>query len=196
MKKMLIISATLILAFTLLGCTQPTGQDNNPGGNLTGNFILDRNSGSDKNANIYNNLDQIKVVKSGDNISVNYTGKLTDGSVFDTSIGRSPLEFTVGAGQMIKGFDTGVLGMKIGETKTITLSPNEAYGEYDKTMVRTFDKNAIPNFGNSKVGDKLTTSTGQTVTIIAKTDTNATIDFNHELAGKTLIFEITLISIN
>jgi len=137
-----------------------------------------------------------KIVAKGNHVSVNYTGKLTDGKVFDSSIGREPLEFDVGAGQMIKGFDDGVIGMKIGETKTITIPPEQAYGTTDARKIIKVDKQSFPQFDLLKVGLMVSSGNGLAGKIVSKTDTDAAIDFNHELAGKTLIFEITLVSIN
>jgi peptidylprolyl isomerase len=134
-------------------------------------------------------------IKAGDNIAVNYTGKLKDGTVFDTSIGREPLGFTAGAGQMIKGFDKAVIGMKVGETKTVEISPEEAYGTLDQNKIFTFDKSKFGNFDEMQVGMVVSSGVYQGK-IIKKTSTEAVIDFNHELAGKTLIFEISIVSIN
>ncbi len=137
-----------------------------------------------------------KIVVKGNHVAVNYTGKLTDGKVFDSSIGREPLEFDVGAGQMIKGFDDGVVGMKVGETKTITIPPEQAYGMADSRKLIKVDKKSFPQFDALKVGLMVSAGNGLAGKITSKTDADATIDFNHELAGKTLVFEITLVSIN
>jgi len=188
-----IIALLLLFAILFAGCTQQ------PATNTTGSGLmtLDANKpDSNKPSSVYNNLEDFKKVKKGDTIKVDYTGRLTDGTVFDTSIGREPLEFEVGAGQMIKGFDSAVVGMKVGETKTVELPPAEAYGEYDIQLVRAFDKNAFENFSLLSVGVYVYASNGLKGIIISKTDTNAVIDFNPELAGKTLTFEITLVSIN
>jgi FKBP-type peptidyl-prolyl cis-trans isomerase 2 len=136
-----------------------------------------------------------KKVEVGDNVKVNYTGKLEDGEIFDSSEGREPLKFVAGQGQMIKGFDEAVIGMKKGEKKTITLAPEEAYGEFREDAKITVDKNQLPNFENLVVGSQLMTNNGATGTIIEKSDQNAIIDFNHKLAGKTLIFDIEIVSI-
>jgi peptidylprolyl isomerase len=136
-----------------------------------------------------------KIVVKGNHVSVDYTGKLTDGTVFDSSVGRTPLEFDVGAGQMIKGFDDGVLGMKIGEKKTITIPPEQAYGIVDSKKIITIEKQSFPQFDAMQAG--MTVGAGNLIgKVVEKTATAAKIDFNHELAGKTLIFEITLVSIN
>ena len=136
-------------------------------------------------------------VKEGDNISVNYTGKLENGEVFDTSLttGREPLEFTVGAGQMIKGFDEAVVGMKVGDKKTVTLAPKDAYGETDPTRVVNFDKNNVPDFDKMSVGMQIVAGNGAPGKILSKDENSLVVDFNHFLAGKTLIFEIEMVSI-
>ena len=122
MKKAVFFALVILFAL-LIGCTtMETSQDNV---NSDGNALLDTNS-SDQGVN---NLTEFNKVKVGDNISVHYLGKLEDGSTFDSSVGKSPLTFDVGAGQMIKGFDSGVVGMKVGEAKTITIPATEAYGE-------------------------------------------------------------------
>ncbi|OQA31430.1 MAG: FKBP-type peptidyl-prolyl cis-trans isomerase [archaeon ADurb.Bin336] len=191
--KNYVIMAILVIFITLLfGCIQ----SNNDYSSGSGLMILDVNKDSvDSNSKVYNDLNDFKKVKAGDHVSVDYTGRLLDGTIFDTSIGRSPLDFDVGAGQMIKGFDEGVVGMKVGETKIVTIPPEQAYGVYDESRIITVDKKSFADFDKMEVG--LMVSTGvYTGTIIEKTDTNAKIDFNHKLAGKTLVFEITLISID
>jgi len=137
-----------------------------------------------------------RAVKLGDHISVNYTGKLEEGKVFDTSIGREPLEFEVGAGQMIKGFDSAVVGMKVGETKTVTLNPQDAYGLADTRKIISVDSGMFPEFSKLQIGMNVGSNAGLTGRVTQKNEKNAIIDFNHELAGKKLIFEITLVSIN
>jgi FKBP-type peptidyl-prolyl cis-trans isomerase 2 len=150
-----------------------------------------------------------RAVKSGDTVQVDYVGKLEDGTVFDTSIreiaqeediyieGRnySPLTFTVGAGQMIKGFDEGVIGMRVGEEKTITLPPEEAYGEYDETKLEAIPLEELNMSEKPEVGQTYSSIYGQ-FRVIDVNETHVTFDSNHELAGKTLIFDIELISID
>ncbi len=168
-----------------MGCTQ------------TGGFMgLDNNTSKDTNSNIYNNLDSFKKAQSGDTVRVDYIGRFLDNTIFDTSkkAGRTPLEFEIDSGAMIKGFNDAVKGMKVGETKTVTLPPEMAYGVKDEKKIIVFDSNQFANFSQLKVGTQV--SGGNVVgTIVSLTDTNATIDFNPEMAGKTLIFEITLIEI-
>ena len=138
-------------------------------------------------------------VKMNSKVSVHYTGKLTDGEVFDSSQGRDPLTFTVGAGQLIKGFEDGVMGMKVNETKTVNIKAEEAYGPVRDELIQVIEKSMLPQDLDPEVGQKLATqgSGGRqmVVSVVAVDDTTITIDGNHELAGKDLIFEIEVVSI-
>ena len=140
-----------------------------------------------------------KMAEKGNIVQVQYTGKLTDGTVFDTSVGKQPLEFTVGAGQMIAGFDKAVLGMKVEESKTVTIPAADAYGSHRDDLVIVIPREQLPEGLTPEVGQKLpmTRSDGMPVTVIVTTvsDKTITVDANHRLAGKDLIFEIKLISI-
>jgi len=153
----------------------------------------------------------VKVVEEGDYVQVDYIGKLEDGTVFDTSIkdvaidagiynqnrDYQPLGFTVGAGEMINGFENGVVGMVVGEDKTLTIPPEEAYGNYREDMLITRPIDELTAAGITPVaGAKISTIQGQVGTITDVTDTDVVIDFNHELAGKMLIFDVTLVSID
>ena len=153
----------------------------------------------------------VEVIKEGDHVLVDYTGRLEDGTVFDTSVedvaieagvynpGRAyqPLGFTVGAGQMIKGFDSGVVGMAVGEAKTLTILPEDAYGLKREDRVQTVSIEELSAAGITPViGEKLTTSYGQVGNITDITNTSVVIDFNHRLAGKTLIFDVRIVSID
>jgi peptidylprolyl isomerase len=135
----------------------------------------------------------------GDIVAVHYTGTLDDGNQFDSSEGRNPLEFTLGAGQMIPGFEQAVLGMKVGETKTVTIPAAEAYGERDESLLIKIPIEQLPPEGQPAVGMALimTGADGrqQQVTIVEVTETTVTVDANHFLAGKDLTFEITLVEI-
>jgi len=137
--------------------------------------------------------------KNGDIVEVDYTGTLENGTVFDTSEGREPLEFTLGQGQMIPGFEQAVLGMKVGESKTVTIPADEAYGPYREDMVQVINREELTNIPNPEVGQQLQgvqPGGGISVcTVINVTDTTITVDFNHFLAGKDLTFEIELMSI-
>ena len=135
---------------------------------------------------------------NGSKVKVHYTGTLTSGEVFDSSKGREPLEFTVGAGMMIKGFDDAVNGMAIGESKKAEIPANEAYGEKREDLVMTFEKDKLPADLNPEVGQKLSMSNGERdmpVTVTEVNEESIVIDANHELAGKDLIFEIELVEV-
>ena len=134
-------------------------------------------------------------VKDGDNVSVHYTGKLENGEQFDSSVGKEPLAFTAGTGQMIKGFDAAVIGMKVGDKKTITITPEEGYGVTDPSKVVTFDKNDVPDFEKMEIGMQIQAGNGMPGVIKEKDDDKMVVDFNHFLAGKTLVFEIEMVSI-
>ena len=137
------------------------------------------------------------VVTNGDTIKVYYTGTFTNGTVFDSNVGKSPLQFTVGSGQVIPGFDNGVIGMKVNEERTITIPANEAYGEINPALITVVP---LATFGNQTVEVGMgvgKTVNGQQISgvITAVNKTDATIDFNPPLAGKTLVFNITILSI-
>jgi len=143
--------------------------------------------------NITNTTDSnITVVETGDTIAVEYEGRFENGTVFDTSAGRAPLLFDAGSGQMIKGFDDAVIGMAVGDKKTVTVTPEDAYGESDPEMIVDFPITAVPN--DTQVGDTLFAET-QPVKIVAINSTTVTIDLNHPMVGKTLIFDIEMIEI-
>ena len=146
--------------------------------------------------------------QKGDTVSVDYVGKLQNGTLFDTSIkseaqkagfplrpSYAPLEFKVGAGQMISGFDAAVIGMKEGEEKTVTLPPEQAYGQVQAGAVISLPLSQIGNSESIKVGSVLQANNGAQGTVIEITNGTAKIDFNHELAGKTLVFTIKMIKI-
>ena len=139
----------------------------------------------------------VPVVAAGDTVNVSYTGTFTNGTVFDSNVGKSPLQFTVGSGQVIPGFDQGVIGMKLNEEKTITIPANEAYGEVNPALITEVP---ISAFGNQTV--QVGMGVGKTVNgqqirgvITSVNKTNATLDFNPPLAGKTLVFKIKILSI-
>jgi FKBP-type peptidyl-prolyl cis-trans isomerase 2 len=138
--------------------------------------------------------------KKGDAVSVHYTGRLEDGSVFDSSVSRSPLSFTLGDGNMIKGFDAAVYGMVIGDKKTVTIPAVEAYGERRQDMMIDIPLNEVPEHIQPEIGLQLTLqgAGGQPVpvTVVEVTEEKIVLDANHELAGKDLIFDIELVEIN
>lgn len=137
--------------------------------------------------------------KQGDKVKVNYTGKLADGSVFDSSEGRDPIEFKVGEGKVISGFEDAVVGMNAGETKTVTVQPADGYGEHQSELVLQVDRSAIPADVQIEVGQVLTMGNDQGATmnvlVVEVTDDVVTLDANHPLAGMTLEFAIELLEI-
>jgi len=141
-------------------------------------------------------------IKKGDKVKVDYTGKLEDGSIFDSSTHGDhshPLEFEVGAGQLIKGFDEAVLGMELGDTKTITLQPEEAYGQVREELIQKVPKEMIPESDKLKPGMMLMAGTpdGHEFPVRVKdvSEKEITVDMNHPLAGKVLKFEIKIVEI-
>ncbi len=137
--------------------------------------------------------------KKGDKVKVNYTGKFDDGAVFDSSVGRDPLEFTVGEGQVIPGFEGAVIGMNIADSKTVRIPAAEAYGLPHEELVMVVSRTEFPEDLNPSVGDQLQLSdpTGQVmiVTVTETSDESVTMDANHPLAGKDLTFDIELVEI-
>jgi peptidylprolyl isomerase len=137
--------------------------------------------------------------KQGDTVQVHYTGTLDDGRVFDSSEGRNPLEFTLGSGQVIKGFDAAVDGMSPGDSRRVTIPAHEAYGARRDDLVAVVDRDQFPDDLQPEVGQQLQVSQdGQTYVVIV-TDVNAenvTLDANHPLAGQDLTFELQLVSMS
>ncbi len=137
--------------------------------------------------------------KQGDTVNVHYTGKLENGTVFDTSRSRHPLQFTIGKGQVIAGFEQAVVGMNSGELKTTTIPVDQAYGQRRNDMIVTVERKQLPPDLDPKVGQRLELTQVDDqkvlVTVIALTDTTLTLDANHPLAGKILMFEIELVGI-
>ena len=133
------------------------------------------------------------VVAIGDHVSVDYTGKLQDGTVFDSSAGKAPLGFDAGGGQMIKGFDAAVIGMRVGDNKTVTLPPEDAYGAPNPNLIVNIPIKNVPN--GTKIGDHLYSAGGQSVLVTAVTNETVTVDANHPLAGKTLVFDIKIVNV-
>jgi FKBP-type peptidyl-prolyl cis-trans isomerase 2 len=138
-------------------------------------------------------------VKAGDTVKVHYHGRLTDGTTFDSSEGREPLEFKVGSGQVIKGFDDGVTGMEVGEKKTINIPVDEAYGAKNEEMVVNFPRTNFPEDLNPEVGMQLnmTNGSGQVIPVVIMEvgEEEVILDANHPLAGQDLIFDLELVSI-
>ena len=139
------------------------------------------------------------LVKTGDTVKVHYTGKLVDGTVFDTSVGSEPLEFTLGQGKVIAGFEQALVGMKVGESKTFTIPADQAYGQRRDDMVLEVGRDELPASINPEVGMQLQMNQGDggitIVTITEVTETAVKIDANHPLAGQDLTFDIELVEI-
>jgi len=134
-------------------------------------------------------------VKRGQRVVVDYWGTLDDGTQFDSSEGKQPLEFKVGGEEMIEGFDKAVVGMKPGETKNIVVKPDMAYGQYDESMVIDMPIEKLKGSGIvPKKGMKLSAN-GQMAVVVEVDNENVKLDFNHPLAGKNLHFKIKLVKI-
>ena len=136
-------------------------------------------------------------VKDGDTVKVHYHGKLRSGETFDSSEGREPLEFTVGSGQVIKGFDDGVRGMNVGDKRTVEIVSGDAYGEKEEDRVIEFPKTQFPPDMKPEVGMQLMMNDGEgqqlPVVITEVKEETVTLDANHPLAGQDLIFDIELV---
>ena len=137
--------------------------------------------------------------KAGDTVRIHYTGTLDDGTQFDSSAGRDPLEFAVGSGQVIPGFDRAVEGMGVGENKTVKIAPEEGYGERHEQLVQDVPKSALPEDIDPQIGMRLQASgpDGRVMQLVVTevAEESITVDGNHPLAGKTLNFEIELVEI-
>ena len=135
--------------------------------------------------------------ETGDTVKVHYTGTLIDGTVFDTSVGREPLEFTIGQGQLLSDFEQTVIGMKVGESKTVNIPAAQAYGLHRDDLVFIMERSQLPD--NIEAGQQLQMmqpdGTVFVVTVINVSETIATVDANHHLAGEDLTFEIELVEI-
>ena len=135
--------------------------------------------------------------KNGDHVRVHYTGRLEGGEVFDSSRNGDPLEFTVGAGEVIPGFAEGVQGMQVGESKTIEIEAEDAYGPHREGLVTSISRDIAQFPEEPKVGAHfllpLQDGTQHPVVVTEVTDTHITIDGNHPLAGKKLIFDVELV---
>lgn len=140
-----------------------------------------------------------QAAKAGDTLRIHYTGRLEDGTVFDNSEGRDPLEFKSGAGEIIPGLEQGIIGMAVGETREVTIAPEDAYGPHDSDKVQSVPLEAIPDDIPTEPGTplKLQTQDGQAIPVVVtdKTDSHVELDANHPLAGKTLTFDVTLVEI-
>ena len=184
MKKIIIALAILLV---VSGCAQQpaaqTGGQATVTQNVQGVVPAEKESGN------------MNTVETNDTVKVEYVGTFTDGNIFDKSEGRGPLEFTVGAGQMIKGFDEAVVGMKLNDENNVTIPPEKAYGTDADAQQVAVPISQIQSDGNVAVGTVLYTSTGMPATIIDINGDTATVEIKHPLAGKTLNFWIKVVSI-
>lgn len=137
--------------------------------------------------------------QQGDKVKVHYHGTLRTGEIFDSSEGREPLEFTVGSGQVIKGFDEGVKGMSVGEKRTVEIPVQDAYGEKSQELIIEFPKAQFPDDMAPEIGQQLMMSNGSEqsfpVTIQEIKEDSVLLDANHPLAGQDLIFDLELVEI-
>ncbi|MBP6385905.1 MAG: peptidylprolyl isomerase [Pseudarcicella sp.] len=141
----------------------------------------------------------MSIAKTGDKVAVHYTGKFADGIVFDSSEGRDTLQFQLGTGMVIKGFDEGITGMTIGDKKTVNIPAKDAYGEANPESIITIPKSEVPADMQVEIGMQLTMNDENgnmlDVTVTDLTEQSITLDANHPLAGKDLIFDIELVNI-
>jgi peptidylprolyl isomerase len=139
-------------------------------------------------------------VKTGDKVKVHYTGTLDDGSVFDSSVGRDPIEFEIGSGQVIRGFEEAVTGMKIGEKKTVLIPAENAYGQSQADLIMEVPLEQVPADLKPEIGMRLEVggADGQVlrVTVAEITDKVVILDANPPLAGQDLTFALELVSVN
>ena len=141
----------------------------------------------------------MKKIQAGNTVKVNYTGKLEDGSIFDSSLneGREPLEVTVGQGQLIKGFEDGLFDMSEGETKTVEIEPSEAYGEINIELINSVPRANVPE--GVQEGEMLQGEGPMgavNVKVVEVNEETVVLDANHPLAGKKLTFELEVVSIS
>ena len=139
------------------------------------------------------------MIKNGDTVKVHYTGRLADGTVFDSSRERKALQFTIGSGMLIPGFDRAVVSMELGESKNVKIPMQDAYGPYCNELVQEVNRNDIPSGVELEVGQKLQAQNDDGQTIVIKviniSESTVTLDANHPLAGEDLTFDIELIEI-
>lgn len=138
--------------------------------------------------------------QAGDTVQIHYTGTLDDGSTFDSSEGREPLSFTLGSGQVIQGFDDAVTGMEVGESKTVRIPANEAYGEARADLILDMPRDQVPPDVQLELGMQLSVqqqnSQAEPVTVVEITDNTVKLDANHALAGQALTFALELVAVN
>ncbi|MCB1869256.1 MAG: peptidylprolyl isomerase [Gammaproteobacteria bacterium] len=142
----------------------------------------------------------MRQAKPGDHVKIHYDGSLDDGTRFDSSVGRDPLEFTLGSGQVIPGFDNAVAGMVVGEKKSVRIPSEEAYGEHSDELVQQVPKNVLPEEIEVSIGMPLqaTGPEGEVLNMMVTqvNEDSIQVDANHPLAGKALNFDIELVALN
>ena len=186
MKKVLVL---IVLVLVFFGCIQNTPKQDA--------VNQEENNSEEEKENNTGGINLGETVEKGDSIKVEYVGKFPDTKeVFDKSEGRSPLEFEVGAGQMIKGFDKAVVGMKLTEEKTVVISPEDAYGPADSGQKVEVPIAQIQGEEEVKVGSTLFAANGQQGTVIEIKGDLTVIEFKHPMAGKSLEFWIKVVEIN
>lgn len=194
-RRWLIPALGALLTLVLAACgSDGTAEEttSTPAGETATEAAASPTATSDEMASAGATGEEGRVAQVGDTVSVHYRGTLDDGSEFDSSAGRDPLQFTVGSGQVIGGFDTAVLGMSVGEKKEFRLEPADAYGEHTDERVITVPKDQAPE--GLEVGQQV--MLGQSpATVTEITDESVVVDANHPLAGKALTFEIELVGI-
>ncbi|MFQ6069463.1 MAG: peptidylprolyl isomerase [Candidatus Aminicenantales bacterium] len=140
-----------------------------------------------------------RIVKSGDSVRIHYTGKFEDGSVFDSSKDGEPLQFEVGTGQIIEGLDKAVIGMHLGEKKSVTVNPEQGFGPYNENLLLEMPREKIPEHISPEIEMKLqlVDEKGNALPVVVKeiSDDLIKLDANHPLAGKVLVFDIELLEI-
>jgi peptidylprolyl isomerase len=141
----------------------------------------------------------MSTAKTGDTVKVHYTGRLDDDTVFDTSRGKSPLKFTIGEGNLIKGFEKGLIGMEVGEKKNLVIPPEEAYGQNDEKLTTKVSRSHLPDSVQPAIGMQLQVKQKDgsifMVWITGMDEETVTLDANHPLAGQTLNFDVELTDI-
>lgn len=139
-------------------------------------------------------------VKNGNTVKVHYTGRFEDGIIFDSSVGGDPLEFTLGGHEVIQGFEEAALGMNIGDKKTVSIKPEDAYGPYNESLVVEMPKEYIPEDVSPELGMRLiiVDNNGEELPVVVSEihEDAIRLDANHPLAGKTLVFDIELIEVS
>ena len=188
----MIIGLAIAAAALVIGCSQPKSGPTSTATPAGGSAASGTAAGQVAGAGQTPPGQGGRVAKAGDRVSVHYTGTLDDGTQFDSSKGREPLQFTVGAGDVIAGFDRAVTGLEVGKSVKVRMEAKEAYGERsDEFVVKVPAAQAPPGL---EVGQRVSLG-GRPAVVTAITTEEVTVDANHELAGKALNFEIELVSI-